>query len=318
MPALRPDDRQRSLLAGAAEKAYRRGVEPHTDFDAFLAQAWADHAEAAPAVAQRLGDGAALVRDEAQLSRLADLAHHVYGAHLGAWRDGSAFMSQLAALPVCARGGASGQALRRCLASLALCDRGDANLASLTPSDQVRAVAMAATNLAEHDAQRAARMLRDALARAEHAALPGADPMHRQLAVAGNNIACALEDKPLRSADERALMILAAQTARRCWALAGSWLETERAEYRLALTWLAAGEPARARGHAQACLSIVAANDGAALERLFAWEALGRVERAAGNADGHAHALAQAREALAQVDEADRAWCADSIAQLAA
>ena len=62
--------------------------------------------------------------------------------------------------------------------------------------------------------------------------------MHRALAITGNGLACTLEEKPDRTADERALMILAAQTARHHWAIAGTWLETERAEYRLANTWL--------------------------------------------------------------------------------
>jgi hypothetical protein len=142
--------------------------------------------------------------------------------------------------------------------------------------------------------------------------------MHRTLAATGNNLACTLEEKAGRSTEERALMILAAQTARHHWAIAGTWLETERAEYRLANTWLQAGDLARAREHAQACLEIVAANDGAALERLFGWEALGLVERAAGNATGHSQALARAREAFAELEASDKSWCAASIDKLAA
>ena len=148
--------------------------------------------------------------------------------------------------------------------------------------------------------------------------LPTTDPMHRTLAAMGNNLASNLEQKTERSADERALMILAAQTARHHWAIAGTWLETERAEYRLANTWLQAGDLARAREHAQACLEIVAANNAPALERLFGWEALGLVERAAGNATGHAQALARAREAFAELDESDKSWCAASVDKLAA
>ncbi len=141
--------------------------------------------------------------------------------------------------------------------------------------------------------------------------------MHRALAITGNGLACTLEEKPDRTADERALMILAAQTARHHWAIAGTWLETERAEYRLANTWLQAGDLVRAREHARACLEIVAANDGAALERPFGWEALGLVERAAGNATGHAPALAHARAAFTELDASDKSWCAESIDKLA-
>ncbi|HEY8708172.1 MAG TPA: hypothetical protein VIM34_09255, partial [Burkholderiaceae bacterium] len=148
--------------------------------------------------------------------------------------------------------------------------------------------------------------------------LDAADPMNRALAVTSNNLACTLEHKTHRSTRECELMILAAQAARRYWERAGTWLETERAEYRLAMTWLQAGDPAQAREHAQACLDIVAANGAVALERLFGWEALGHVEHAAGDPAAHAEALARAREAYAELDEADQVWCAASVEALAA
>ena len=125
------------------------------------------------------------------------------------------------------------------------------------------------------------------------------------------------------------------RTARRFWALAGTWLETERAEYRLAMTWLQAGDPALARHHAQQCLAIVQANGSVPLERFFASEALALAEAADGNAAGHAAALAQAREAFAALgytgvpvedlwaaaraalDEADQSWCRASLDKLA-
>lgn len=211
------------------------------------------------------------------------LGQHVYGEHLAEWRNGEEFIERLVALPMFVADGASGQAHRRSLAALRLADGADASLADLSASDRIRVGAMASSHLAEHDTARAALLLEEALDLAQHAGLP----------------------------------ILAAQTARRHWAIAGTWLETERAEYRLANTWLQAGDLARAREHAQACLEIVAANDGAALERLFGWEALGVVERAAGNASGHAAALAYARDAFAELDEGDKSWCAASIDKLA-
>ena len=287
------------------------------DFDTFVGKAWDEHATDSQAVAHRLSEGVPLVTTEPELMRLMDLAHHVHGQHLGAWGAGRAFVERLAALPPFAPEGASGQALRRCMASLAVCERADADLGGLSPSDRIRVAAMAAGNLAEHDTPRAMRLLQQALGQAESAGLAAADPMHRALAVAGNSIAVTLEEKTARSAEERGLMILAAQVARCHWAIAGTWLETERAEYRLAITWLQAGELAQARTHAQNCLEIVAANQGAALERLFGWEALGRVERAAGNAPGHAQALLNARTALAELAAADQAWCAAAIDKLA-
>lgn len=287
------------------------------DFKTFNARAWDDHAADAAAVAARLDEAIALVADEAQLNQLMHLGHHVHGEHLGQWQQGVAFVDRLAAMPLFVADGASGQAHRRSVASLRLAAGEPIDEAALTASDRIRVAAMAASALATRDSNRAKQLLQGALDHAQRADQPATDPMNRALAVTGNGIACALEEKPGRSADECALMILAAQTARHYWAIAGTWLETERAEYRLANTWRHAGDLARAREHAQACLDIVAANQGPALERLFGWEALGLVERAAGNAAGHAQALARAREAFAKLEEGDKSWCAASLDKLA-
>lgn len=286
------------------------------DFDAFVNQAWDDHADDSAGVAQRLqAQGLALLSQESQIGPLAHLAHHVFGEHLGRWRDGQAFLQQLAALPACTADGAAAQGLQRYRASLDLCaGAGDAR-PGLSDSDRIRVTAMAAAALAERDAPRALALFEQALADADATALPDTDPYTRALAVSGNNLASTLEEKAGRSADERRLMILAAQTARRYWALAGGWMETERAEYRLAKTWLQAGDVAQARQHAQNCLEIVDAQDPSApaLERFFGWEALGAVERAAGNGTGLAQALAEARTAFAALEEADRGWCQASL-----
>lgn len=288
------------------------------DFGTFIDSAWADHGGDPFGVAQRLGDGAALATDEAQLVALINLAHHVHGEHLGAWQGGIDFLQGLAALPAFTTEGASGQALRRSVASLAL-SRGDPAVAvGFGLSERIRITAMAAANLAERDTERAAGLLRQALDLAAQSGLPATDPMHRALAVTGNNLACTLEEKAARSAGERDLMLLAARASRDHWALAGTWLEVERAEYRLAMSWMQAGDAARARLHAQACLDIVAAHDAPALERFFGWEAMARALRAAGGSGDEAHALAQAHEAFSALDAADKGWCAANLAALAA
>ena len=284
------------------------------DFDAFIGQGWDDHVKDAPGVAARLQtDGVALLSEARQIVPLAHLAHHVMGEHLGRWQDGLQFQQQLAALPLCQPGSAEAQALDRFMASLQLASGALDPRSTLSPSDSIRVTAMAAASLAEHHTARALALFQDALAQADCAALPDTDPCTRALAVSGNNLASTLEEKTSRSAEERSLMILAAQTARRYWAVAGGWLETERAEYRLAMTWLQAGDPMQARAHAQNCLDIVAAHEGAALERVFGWEALARVERAAANATAHVQALSQAESAFAALEPGDQAWCQASL-----
>jgi hypothetical protein len=286
------------------------------DFDTFMQQAWHDHADDAEGVAARLQAAApGLVGSDAHLVRLVALVHHVYGEHLARWADGQA---ALMALPAITPQGDGALAVRRGVASLRL-SAGDADaVAGLTPSDTVRVLAMAAANLCERDTARAAELLDSAHAGHEAAALPAADAATRTLAATGWNIACTLEAKAERKPAERTLMIRAAQLSRVYWERAGSWLEVERGEYRLAITWLLAGEPARAQQHAQGCLDIVTANQGPALERFFAWEALGRVAQGLGDASGQARALAEAQAAFDGLDEADRGWVRPSLTALQA
>jgi len=288
------------------------------DLKTFVADGWRDHADNARGVADRLGDGLALVDEEVQIAALAGLAHHVYGEHLGAWHEGIAYLERLSRLAGLAPSESSAASLRRCTASLALAGEIEDARPTLSPSDRIRVGAMAAASLAERDVARAITLFEQTLELARTTPLDADDPANRSLAVTGNNLASALERKQPRSDDERALMVLAAQAGRHYWAIAGGWLEIERAEYRLAMTWMQAGELARAREHAQACLEIVEANGGHPLETFFGWEALGQVERAAGNRTGHAHAFAMARQAFEHIPAEDQTWCRESLTALEA
>jgi hypothetical protein len=282
------------------------------DYDQFLDQAWTDHATDTPAVAARLAAQAlAFVTETARVVPLAHLAHHVFGEHLGQWAAGLAFLDRLAALPVVQ--GDAAQAVLRFQAALKLSAGLADTRAELDSSARIRVTALAAANLALHDAERSHALLEEAVAAADAAGLPDQDPAHRSLGIAGNGIAGTLEEKSPRSAEETRLMLRAAQVARRFWALAGTWLETERAEYRLARSWQQAGDLAQARHHAQNCLEIVRANGDVPLEAFYGWEALGLVERAAGNGAGHAQALRQAQLAFEALGAEDQGWCRASL-----
>ena len=289
------------------------------EFDHFLGQAWDEHAGDAAGVAARLEqDGPRLADTEDRVAALANLVHHVHGEHLGRWADGRALLQRLVAAPACPAGGTAAAAVARLLASLELCAGGADTRAAMSASERIRVSALAAASLAQRDTARATALLAAALAEAASAGLDDSDPAHRALAVTANNLACTLEEKTGRSTAERELMITAALAARRHWALAGTWLETERAEYRLAMTWLQAGDPARARHHALQCLALVDANAGPALERFFAHEALALAERAAGHDDAAAQAVVQARADFAALDDGDRGWCQATLYKLAA
>jgi hypothetical protein len=281
-------------------------------FDDFMAQAWDAHASEPEAVAARLSDqGARLATTPGFLSRLAGLTNHVHGTHLGTWDAGTRALQALQDHAQCT--GAVRAEIMRALASLAVCRGDERAMEGLSPSDAVRVAAVAAAHLAERDTVRAIAHWQDALARYD-ALQPGDDdPCHRALAVTGNNLACTLEELTERTASQRQLMIEAAQAARRHWALAGTWLEVERAEYRLAMTWLKAGDATQAIRHAQACRDVVQAHAAPALERFFAEEAVGLCAKAAGHSAAFAEARAQAERAFGELEESDRAWCRASL-----
>jgi hypothetical protein len=280
--------------------------------DTFLDQAWNDHANHAAAVAMRLPEGLPLVQDDDGVMRLAALAHHVLGEHLGRWQEGLAFLARLTERGVQGANGAA--SIARCQASLRLSGGLADERAAMTASDQCRVTTMAACNLSASDTARAAQLLHDAVALAGD--LPDGDPGVRALAANSNSIAGTLQDlTPLEPA-QRELMICAAQVARTQWERAGTWLEVERAEYRLALCWLAAGDPVQALQHAQRCDSIVRENGSQPLEMFFAAEALCLPARALGDGSIGAAALVSARQAFDALPLNDQAWCRVTLDKL--
>lgn len=273
--------------------------------DTFLDQAWSDHADQAAVVAARLPEALPLVADDNGVMRLAALAHHVFGEHLGHWQDGLTFLAQLSERAMFGADGAS--AIARCRASLRLCSGEADQRAALNTSDQCRVSSMAASNLAASNSQRSTELLQEAVTRAS--ALPDADPGVRALAANSNGIAGTLQELASRTAEQRALMVQAAQVARAQWERAGTWLEVERAEYRLALCWLAAGDPALGLQHTLHCESIVQQNGSLPLEVFFASEALCLCARALGDTAVHSGAVATAQQAFEALPSDDQAWC---------
>ena len=279
------------------------------NLDTWLDTAWNDHADHAAAVASRLPQALPLVLDDDGAMRVAALAHHVFGEHLGQWAAGLDYLRQLNGRGV--RGPAAALSLARCMASLNLAASQIDERATMTTSDQCRVSAMAAASLAAFDSTRAAQLLNEAMASAHE--LPDADPGVRAVAANSNGIAATLAElTPLQPA-QRDLMLQTADVARSHWERAGTWLEIERAEYRLALCWLAAGDATMALRHAQNCQAIVTANGAVPLEVFFAAEALHRAALALKDAHGQAAARSTAQQSFDALEAADQAWCRTTL-----
>ena len=106
----------------------------------------------------------------------------------------------------------------------------------------------------------------------------------RILAAGGNNLAVALEAKVDRSPSETHAMLAAAEAALTYWKQAGTWLEEERAQYRLARSRLQAGEPAAAVQSAECCVAVCERNGAPPFERFFAHSVLACARRAGSSA----------------------------------
>lgn len=288
-------------------------------FDDFVEQAWSEHAERTEAVAGRLRAALSMPGSGEQVAALARLVVHVFGEHLGHFDEGCGLLRQL--MPhTAAAGHADVQStLRVGIASLAIAERSDpasrdAALAGLSSSEEVvRALATAAAAcLGRDELTRCRALFADARARA--AGTSATDKaVQRALAVTAHNMAWALHDRAERSPEQNAAMLDAAAASREHWAVAGTWLEAERAEYALACCHMAAAAPAQGLVHALHCLAICEANRAAPFEMFFANEALARVHRARRDEDAFQHALAAAHAAFDALPPGEQADCQGAL-----
>jgi len=283
--------------------------------EAFLESAWNDHAEHTSEVATRIERSLALVAKPDDIAPFVRIATHVFGEHLAEWQRGIELIESIRRMPA-ADGDAAASAIVRGVATLRVA-RGDADaLDALAPEDRVFALAGAAAAFAgRNDHRRALDAYAAALAVAK-SGLPAKSPALRALAVGGNNLACALEEKIDRDAAQTDGMVCAAEAALEYWRLAGTWLEEERAHYRLARSLIAAGRPQPAIASARRCIDVCDANNAPPFERFFGEAALALAQRAAGDNEGSAAARARARAWHDQVADDEKQWCASDRAEL--
>ena len=111
-------------------------------------------------------------------------------------------------------------------------------------------------------------------------------------------------------------MVAAAEGGLKYWKQAGTWLEEERAEYRLTRSLLQAGEPKPAAESARRCIAVCAANDAPAFEQFFGHAVLALALRAAGDVEGFRASRAQALRLFALVAPDEQSWCKADLAEL--
>ena len=288
---------------------------------AWLAQAQDRHADAPQAVAEGLRARAPTLPADEDGAQALRLAEHVWLAHLG---DPAGLAALVAALPAAWSGGAAapdaGPAVARARIAWALAMLAGQAAPPLPQAACWRALQNLVLALARQGrwAQAEAWLLADEVA----AAACGASDAGRAYAASANNVAQDLAAGPRGDAARDHLMLVAARLSQRAWAQAGTWLQQQRAEYRLALCHAVLGQGEAALAHARRCLSACQAGDGQqpadAVEHFFAFEALARAHHAANDAAGASLAAGRMAALLPDIDEADglRAWCEQAVHDL--
>lgn len=285
-------------------------------FAEYLEQGWNRHAKAPQEVAQGFREAVLKLETPDQIAPFAGLITHVMGEHLGDWSGGLDLLNGLRTHPLLPSDSEAKQSLVRSIAALKLAAGESVNLDSFSDSDRIRIFAVAASALVPRDLARSRRILHEAVREVDQSQLSASDPAYRALAITGNGLATELGEKAPRTAEETELMLYAASLARRFWELAGTWLQVERAEYRLSVSHLLAGQSSVALEHASLCLQMVEAHGEPPLEMFFALEAYARAEKACANGPGFIHTLARLQTYFDRLSEGDKSWCAATLAQL--
>jgi len=241
---------------------------------------------------------------------------HVYGEHLGLWQPGVDLLNSLRSLSAFDGGPACAGALARGIATLQYASGDTAALESLTIEDRVHVLASAAAAFAGRSAFRQAISAYTEALRLASSGLPSGSPARRALAGGGTNVAAALEEKKDRDPFETTGMVAAAEGGLRYWKEAGTWLEEERAEYRLARSLLQAGTPKAAIRSAQRCVEVCQANDAPPFEQFFGYAVLALAQRAAGDRDAFDASRTRALQLFEEVPQDERRWCATEVEEL--
>jgi hypothetical protein len=272
--------------------------------DDFIAAAWNDHGDHPEEVATRLAGALERLESAADVPPFARLVTHVYGEHLARWSAGVALLESLRGRPQWEGDTSVSGAIDRSIAVLRYAGNLDATLTHLSTDDDRAHHRLSGTGRHRWKRNRA---YEEALQVAAPGLEPGS-PALRALAVGGNNLAASLEEKPDRDAVETRGMVAAAEGGLRYWRLAGTWLEEERAEYRLTRSLLQAGSHEGAVEHAPV-IDVCAANNAPPIERFFGYVVLAVAQSRSGEQAAYMAARQLALDQYAMVAPDERRWC---------
>jgi tetratricopeptide (TPR) repeat protein len=244
----------------------------------------------------------------------------VYGEHLGLGEPAINLLLKLRLGPFLVHHSDPDcdRAIQRTIAGFELLTGNESNFNLLSLSDKIQSLLLATlSSQVQLEVNRSGLFYQKTLLLALDLATN--DPVNRTLAITSNNLACALEDKAMQSElteHEKDLMLSAAMTARKYWEIAGSFLEIERAEYRLAQSYRKLGDYQKSFVHASKCLEIVLHHQLPDLEIFFAYEVLALVEKAQKNTRSFEMLKLKIQEVFDRLEKTDQEWCQKTILNL--
>ena len=286
------------------------------NFETFIETAWSDHGEQPGEVAARLARSLDMLESPSHLPPFARIVAHVYGEHLARWREGIELLESLRGHRCGGGDDNAAAAVGRSIAVLRYAGNLEPALEHLPAEDRITVLATAASALAaQGNFERAIESYLEA-ARLAEPGLPPGSPAARALAAGGNNLAVSLEEKPDRDAFETRGMLDAAEAALKYWRIAGTWLEEERALYRLARSLLEAGDHGAAIEASLRCIEACAANRAPAFEMFFGHAALAVAQRRGGDQCAFEASRAQALRCHEALAPDERRWCETALEEI--
>ncbi len=276
-------------------------------FNEYLQTSWSQHTLDSKKIAAEFKENFKLMETEDDVMSMARLIVHVCGEHLGDWEHGITLLKKL-------KNNATikdKNEMNRNVAILNLGNFPDTKLDNFNFSDQSIIYAQTASALANLGGiKNADKFYRLACQLAEES-LNKEDGAIKTLAMSGNNIAANLENKKHRNEKENELMLFSAKKARVFWEMCGTWLEIERAEYRLSKTQLQLENFEQALIHADNCLNIIIENKAAPLEAFFAYELKCLIFHAQKNKDAFTRSLDLMKLEYDSLTNDELEWCRD-------
>lgn len=226
------------------------------NFQDFISHSWKIHADQTETVYASLPSASEKISSPDEIAVLARLMTHICGDHyLQHAEKGIDLLTRLKSNPHYTPNTDAEVAVNRSIAILKISAGQTAVIDGFSVSDQVRIYAQAAGILVEHkNFEHGQKLFDQSIALAETLdEFKKDDPAFRAIGITTNNATCTLEEKTDRTDTETRFMVQTSLANLKYWGLAGTYDDVNQGEYRLANTYIQAGQLDLALASAKKC-----------------------------------------------------------------